>query len=208
MQNCFHFLQRITVILSSSDFLSFTSLAGLFGVLEYNPIGKPIQFAYEGHTLLKTASWVPFLFGFAGFLMSAIILTLDSTLKTKDDIRSPSWPKVLYGISLFSGQYYLSGLLDNSLVNSSQIDGILKAIAVIGFLSLDRSRAGFALAVATAVGGPLAEIFLINIPNLYNYVHPDVLGIPIWIGWVYFLGAPAVGNLARRLLLDKLVMEE
>jgi hypothetical protein len=183
--------------------MAMISLTGLFGVLEYNPIGKPIQLAYEGHVMLKTALWVPFLFGFAGFLMSAIVLSLDSALNTNEDVRSPSWPKVLYGISLFSGQYYLSGLLDNSLVDSAQIDVVLKSIAVIGFLLLDRSRAGFALAAATAIGGPLAEIFLINVPNLYSYVHPDIFGIPIWIGWVYFLGAPAVGNLARRLLLDK-----
>jgi hypothetical protein len=139
--------------------------------------------------------------------MSAIVLSLDSALNTNEIIRSPSWPKVLYGISLFSGQYYLSGLLDHSLVDSAQIDAVLKAIAAIGFLLIDRSRAGFALAAATAIGGPLAEILLINIPNLYSYVHPDVLGIPIWIGWVYFLGAPAVGNLARRLLLDKVTTQ-
>lgn len=135
--------------------------------------------------------------------MSSIILTLDSALNTNDEVRCPSWPKVLYGISLFSGQYYLSGLLDHSLVGSAQIDVVMKSVAAIGFVLLDRSRAGFALAAATAIGGPVAEIFLINIPTLYSYSHPDVLGIPIWIGWVYFLGAPAVGNLARRLLLDK-----
>ena len=172
-------------------------------MLEYNAIGKPIQLVIDGHTILKTASWVPLLFGFAGLLMSAIILNADRILDTREDVRSPSWPTVLYGISLFSGQYYLSGLLDNSLMNSGEIDLILKIIAGVGFLLLDRSKSGLFLAVATAVGGPLAEIFLINIPHLYQYTHTDLYGIPVWIPWVYFLGAPAVGNLARRIHSDR-----
>ena len=176
---------------------------GLFGVLEYNDIGKPIQLVIDGHTLLKTASWVPLLFGFAGLLMSSIILNGDKILDTRESARTPSWPMVLYGISLFSGQYYLSGLLDNSLMNSGEIDFILKIIAGVGFLLLDRSKSGLFLAIATAIGGPIAEIFLINIPHLYQYAHPDLYGIPTWIPWVYFLGAPAVGNLARRIHSDR-----
>jgi hypothetical protein len=38
----------------------------------------------------------------------------------------------------------------------------------------------------------------INGLHLYTYSHPDVLGIPSWIMWVYFCGAAAVGNLGRR----------
>jgi hypothetical protein len=47
------------------------------------------------------------------------------------------------------------------------------------------------------VAGPAAEIFLINVMHLYHYTDPDFLGIPSWIPWVYFCGAPAVGNLSR-----------
>lgn len=179
----------------------------MFGVLEYNAIGKPIQVILGGHTVLKTASWVPLLFGFAGFLMSGIVLIADNILKTREETMTPSWPKVLYGISLFSGQYYLSGLLSHASMSSSSIDDIMKIIAFLGFIILDRSRAGLFLAVSTAIGGPLAEIFLINYPHLYQYTTSDLYGIPIWIPWIYFLGAPAVGNLARRLNSDKKIAQ-
>lgn len=187
--------------------ITYPSFIGLFGVLEYNPIGIPIQFAMNGHLLLKTASWVPFLFGVAGFLMSYIILILDDVFKTKDNIKSPSWPKIFYGISLFSGQYYLSGLMDHELISGIVMNVVLAVVGLVGFLLFDSSLSGLILAIATAIGGPLIEIFLINIPHLYQYTHQDFYGICSWIPWVYFLGAPAVGNLARKIHKDSLNKE-
>ena len=54
------------------------------------------------------------------------------------------------------------------------------------------------MACLTAVAGPAVEITLINWLHLYAYTHPAVLGVPTWIPWVYFAGAPAVGNLGRK----------
>jgi hypothetical protein len=42
----------------------------------------------------------------------------------------------------------------------------------------------------------------INGLDLYAYTYPDILGTPSWIAWVYFCGAPAVGNLGRRIRAD------
>ena len=42
----------------------------------------------------------------------------------------------------------------------------------------------------------------INGLHLYHYTGAEVLGIPTWIAWVYFSGAPAVGNLGRRVRAD------
>lgn len=58
--------------------------------------------------------------------------------------------------------------------------------------------AGFFLAALTSLCGPLLEIALINVGHLYSYGQPSFLGIPAWIGAVYFCGAPAVGNLGRK----------
>jgi hypothetical protein len=104
------------------------------------------------------------------------------------EIKNPTWPKVLYGISMFSAQYYISGLLDYTMINSTLINAILAIAAIVGYIFFDGSTAGFLLACATATGGPLAEIFLINIPHLYQYTHADFMGICTWIPWVYFLG--------------------
>ena len=65
---------------------------------------------------------------------------------------------------------------------------ILAISAVMGFLFFDNTIAGFVLAMATAIAGPVAEIVLINVPHLYSYTHADVWGICSWIPWVYFLG--------------------
>ena len=59
----------------------------------------------------------------------------------------------------------------------------------------DCTEQGLAMAVLTAVAGPVAEIFLINVLHLYHYNNPDFLGIPSWITWVYFCGSPAVVGL-------------
>lgn len=156
-----------------------------------------------GHAILKTALWVPFLFGFAGFLMSGIVLVLDNVLDSRQETMSPSWQKVIIGISLFSGQYFLSGLISHAGFHSPIIDIVMKSIAGFGQIVLDLSFAGLFLSLATAIAGPLAEIYLINYPHLYQYTMPDVLGIPMWIPYVYCLGAPAVANLARRINSDK-----
>ena len=60
----------------------------------------------------------------------------------------------------------------------------------------DGTTAGFTLAVATAISGPIAEIALTS-SGLYTYVQADVLRIASWIPAVYFLGGSAVGNLTR-----------
>ena len=106
---------------------------------------------------------------------------------------------MLYGISAFSGQYYVSGALDYSLIDPLQINIILSTAAILGFQYFDGSFAGLYLAIATAIAGPVAEIFLINIIHLYSYTHADVLGICSWIPSIYFLGGSAVGNLARKI---------
>ena len=59
--------------------------------------------------------------------------------------------------------------------------------------------AGFLLAALTSLCGPIIEIALINVEHLYSYSKPSFLGIPAWIGAVYFCGGPAVGNLGRRI---------
>jgi hypothetical protein len=163
----------------------------------------PLSFSFEGYTFLKTAAFVPFLFAFAGVAMSSIVLFLDSLhfeslpeKVSKSSKQLARWPKVFYGISAFSAQYWLSGYLDASGVDPLQINLILSALAIAGFVYFDSSYAGLLLAIVTAISGPVAEIILVKL-GAYDYTHNDVFGIDSWIPSVYFLGGPAVGNLAR-----------
>lgn len=190
---------------------------GLFGVLTYTK-AVPITFTLAHHTILKTAAWVPPLFGLAGVIMSYLTLKVDQAIfnnKEKEIDRSsisdnfserfvaPSWSLTLYSIIYFASQYFVSGLLDNITVPNVYIHAILAALAVLGVLVYDRSVTCIVAGAATAIAGPVAEIILINMGHLYYYTHADIWGICSWIPWVYFLGAAAVGNLARRVYKDE-----
>jgi hypothetical protein len=175
---------------------------GLFDVLNYRE-GIPIVVEMGGRIVFKSAAWVPLLFGFAGVVMSYIVLSLDSIFKTAAAQRLPSWPKVFYGISFFSADYYLSGLLDNINADMLTSNIILIALIAVGRILFDTSAPGILLGISTAIAGPVAEIILINTFNLYSYTHADIVGICSWIPWVYFVGGFAVGNLARRVYSDE-----
>jgi len=165
---------------------------GLFDVLNYHCLN--MNFYLWDTVIVKSAYWVPFLFAFAGFAMSYLQLFFDKVLEGRKG--KLDGPTVLYGISAFSGQYYLSGLLDHATIDPLTTNIVLSTLAIAGFLLFDGSVSGLALALSTAVAGPVAEIILIKL-DLYNYTHADVLNIASWIPSVYFLGGPAVGNLTR-----------
>eukprot|EP00600_Ochromonadales_sp_CCMP1393_P002916 CAMPEP_0174977306 /NCGR_PEP_ID=MMETSP0004_2-20121128/13531_1 /TAXON_ID=420556 /ORGANISM="Ochromonas sp., Strain CCMP1393" /LENGTH=152 /DNA_ID=CAMNT_0016228465 /DNA_START=145 /DNA_END=600 /DNA_ORIENTATION=- len=108
---------------------------GLFGVLSYENNGIPLtcQLSFDGSLFLKSAIWVPVVFGMAGIVMSLIVILLDFKFDTTDEKRLPSWPTTFYAISFFSFQYYLSGLLDNQLISNPSIHVILAVMAILGY---------------------------------------------------------------------------
>jgi hypothetical protein len=172
---------------------------GLFGVLEYNFFNVTVPNPLGHGLLLKSALWVPILFAFAGWIMSYIQIVTDKYFETAAEVTSPTPWKVLYGISMFSALYYLSGLLDyQQLLDPNTVNAILWTLAVAGYVFFDSTKAGLVLAIATAISGPVAEIALTS-TGLYQYTHADLLKITSWICPIYFLGGPAVGNLARAL---------
>lgn len=173
---------------------------GLFGVLSYNSNALPYQLMSpmtDGSPVLKSAAFVPFLFSFAGLVMSFLQVTLDVLFQTPVQKRSPTWSQTFSAIGFFSLQYYLSGLLDFYEFSRVVINIFLTIYAFLGWRFFDNTRAGFALGLLTAIAGPSAELILINVPHLYVYTHADFLGICTWIPAVYFFGAPAVGSLTR-----------
>jgi len=176
---------------------------GLFHVLEYDQnYGYPMNLIINDITFIKSAIWVPLLFGIAGLLMSSIALVGDKIYNSNNKTIDPSYPKVFYGISMFSFQYWMSGLLDINNIDNSIIHSTMFALMLIGIYIFDTSTTGIILAILTGIGGPLIEILLINTTHLYKYTNADFFGIDSWICWIYALGAPAVANLARRLKKD------
>jgi hypothetical protein len=113
----------------------------------------------------------------------------------------PTIPKVLIGVGYFTFQYWLSGLLFANHIDREYILIIMSALAAGGYYGLDGSISGFITSAATAIGGPLIEVWLISsLPESWAYHYNDAgeTGyFPLWIIPVYFLGGPANGNLAR-----------
>ncbi|KAL7555167.1 hypothetical protein ACHAWF_018780 [Thalassiosira exigua] len=187
------------------------SYHSLFGVLTYDtPLVYPLLGSMgEGPALLTcvTTYWVPPLFGIAGFLIGWLYIWLDALFQEGGDSNQalvqlhPTIPKVLIGISYFTFQYFLSGILFANQMDRTSIFLIMSTLAAGGFYALDGTLAGLITSVATAVGGPLIEVGLISslpAPWGYHYNDPGETGFfPLWIVPVYFLGGPANGNLAR-----------
>ncbi|CAM9275454.1 unnamed protein product [Discosporangium mesarthrocarpum] len=176
-----------------------------FGVLAYT---NPIKINFGDSTLLTTDWWVPPLFAVAGAGIGLLYVVLDEVLGTPASDRAPEWGGVFLTISAFSLQYYLSGLLTS--VNSPPwlLWGILLTISWWVYAASDNTRVGLVVSTATALLGPAIEVFLVNVPHLYNYNGSDLWGVDSWIPVVYFCGAPAVGGLARALHTEIVAEEE
>jgi len=192
------------------------SFHSAFGVLRYDaPITATLWGIDDQHPALITAWWVPELFGLAGFLIGWLYLVFDQVItvpdllteKERKKVLSPTPPKILLGISIFTFQYWLSGILYHNGVDRTTILNIMSVAAASSFWFLDRTFAGFLVSAATALGGPLIEIGLLTLSRnqadifLGAGYHYNDLGetgfFPLWIVPVYFLGGPANGNLAR-----------
>lgn len=194
------------------------SFHSAFGVLQYDlPNSVQLWGSDENHPALITAWWVPWLFGLAGFIIGWMYILFDTIfsntnymrLGRDNDKNVPSPPKILVGISIFTFQYWLSGLLYQSNMDRTTILNIMSIAAASGFYLLDRTMVGFIVSSATAVSGPLIEVALLTLSQSsyaiyflqgagYHYNDLGETGyFPLWIVPVYFLGGPANGNLAR-----------
>lgn len=149
------------------------------------------------------------MFGLAGVILGVSHPLLDAWQQQRAGEQprggsNPSWTFVLAAIALFVLQYAASGTLEQPLLHSMlpgslpALDAFLLATAAAHWWAFDGTRQGLGMACLTAVAGPAVEATLINVFHLYSYAHPVVLGVPTWVPWVYFCGAPAVGNLGRK----------
>jgi hypothetical protein len=164
---------------------------------------------------LITTYWVPLLFGLAGFIIGWMYILLDTFLAeiSRDSTffipMKPQFhahaPIILCGIACFTFQYWLSGhLFANTGMDRSAILIVMSVYAALGYVTLDKTLSGFITSLATALGGPLIEMFLIELgrDSTWGYEYTDTgetSFFPLWILPVYFLGGSAVGNLARGL---------
>eukprot|EP00929_Paragymnodinium_shiwhaense_P035273 TRINITY_DN19062_c0_g2_i1.p1 TRINITY_DN19062_c0_g2~~TRINITY_DN19062_c0_g2_i1.p1 ORF type:complete len:325 (-),score=33.05 TRINITY_DN19062_c0_g2_i1:172-1146(-) len=196
----------------SSPFLALMAAAGAllgpnldgfhsrFGVLRYHD-PPPFHVVVGGLEFCETAVWVPPLFGVAGALIGGLYVIFDQLFDTPAEKRAPSLGAVLVGILLFIAQYALSGMLLGTPEAAPLFAGaggwsttaavaFLWVYGIIHWWYFDGTKTGFLVSTLTAVGGPLIEVTLLNLPgwDLYAYASPDFAGIPTWIASVYFCG--------------------
>lgn len=142
-----------------------------FGVLQYN---DPINLQLWGSELrpaLITSWWVPELFGLAGFIIGWLYVVLDNLLHCEKRDLTP--PIILLGVSLFTFQYWLSGVLFNMGTDRSIILEVMSLISAVMFYTLDGTLSGFLTSSATAVGGPLIEVGLLSFLKEGGYHYTD-----------------------------------
>jgi hypothetical protein len=66
---------------------------------------------------------------------------------------------------------------------------------------LDGTWQGLAQAAATAAGGCAVEMVLSG-AGLFRHTHPDVLGVALWLPWIYVAASVGVGNVGRWLAVE------
>ena len=166
---------------------------------------QPKQVMLGSVFVCETDFWVPPMFALAAIILGVAYPLLDAKLELKEQKRRPSGSAILTCISFFCLQYYTSGLLTSVGVGGAPLHTVLAVTAAACWYVWDRTPTGTIMCVVTGLAGPAVEVGLLQgYPaifgsELYHYSNPDVLGIPLWISWVYACGAPAVGGLARGL---------
>jgi len=139
-----------------------------------------------------SAWWVPLLMGCsAAFGGWAYVI---GWARLTGPAKLPSWKKVGLAVASFSLMYAASGLLPATAVTKLVV---LVVAAVVIHREVDGTRVGAKLAFAGAVIGPFVEA----INPQFRYLDPDFLGVPIWLPALYACATPAIGQLARRLIL-------
>ncbi|KAG8461174.1 hypothetical protein KFE25_002363 [Diacronema lutheri] len=192
------------------------SIGGVPIALEL-PVG-PLAAGAAARGVLRTAVWVPPLFGVAGALIGGLYASLDAaaaSARAQRDVagaqhtRAAEPSAVLCAVGCFATQYWASGALWAGGAPAALAYALLSASAAGVWLAFDGTAVGLAVGALTALGGPAIEVALVHMPEWlpgvagcappYMYAAADLpaLGIPGWIAPVYFAGAPAVGALAR-----------
>jgi len=196
--------------------LSFSQLARLWamGFLSGAVIGQLIDFAYPlsnslhyHHPIWKSGGfeicwWIPILYGVAGAILWVGYPLLDRKLGQKPvGGFNPGWGITLASVVFFVVQFYLGPYLSGIVgISNAWTFAFTMLTGLLCWWLFDRTRAGLYMITLTIILGPLLELTMINVLDLYHYTRPDILGIPLWFVGAYICGCPANGNLARKYL--------
>jgi hypothetical protein len=135
--------------------------------------------SYTSPVIAKAAWWVPLLF--AGAYGTGI----GRPLLAREEPPISAW-KVALGMGLFIAAYWLWPVRC----------ALLSAIFLTGWAICDRTRLGLLIAALAAFFGPVVEITLVH-AGVFLHHEAHVLGIPVWLPFLYLTASVGLGSLAR-----------
>ena len=151
--------------------------------------------AYASPWVFMMSPWTPVIFGLAG-LSVGLSYPLAERVTGRRPGRELTWVEVGGGFAVFAGLYAVSGYLPAS--NTVKLVVLMVGAAGL-FAWLARTALGLALAVATAVVGPLVEVGLVR-AGLFGYREPDALGVAMWLPALYASGSIAFGAVGQKVM--------
>lgn len=148
---------------------------------------------YSHEWILKMAWWVPLLFAGATVTVAYGHLFFDWAFHLPQ--KQPGWPRVIAGLAAFVAVYAASAYLP---VQDDAKILILDMAIIAMWLIFNRSWQGVLQMVFTSILGCVVEITLVA-NDSFRYLHPQFLGIPYWLPFLYGAASIGVGNWARQL---------
>lgn len=155
--------------------------------------------SYPAPLALQAAWWVPLNFGLGvllGGIAYAVLYRLFGGTKP-----AASFTRLAPGLVAFGALYYFSGFYkgpDDRATNEVKL-AVLATAAVALHALLDRTLAGVACSLVTALVGPTVEVIFVHL-GYFKHLQPDVLGVPMWLPALYACSGPVIGQGARRVL--------
>jgi hypothetical protein len=147
---------------------------------------------YHGATIAGMGWWVPLQFGVVGVAAGLAVPALERAAGPPEP---PRWgaDRLVGELVLFAALYELTAL-------AGPDDAGLLAVALFALagarLALAPTRGDWIYVVVAAVLGPLGE-GLVSATGVFEYLHPDVIGVPWWLAGLWANG----GLLIRRLFV-------
>jgi phosphatidylglycerophosphate synthase len=141
--------------------------------------------------------WVPLLYTGAALVIGLSHPLADALILPR--ARPPLTPaRLAAGFAAFCAVWFASGALP---LSSAIVAAILAPVSLALWGWLDGTWQGLVQAAATAAGGCAVEMVLSG-AGLFSHTHPDVLGVALWLPWIYVAASVGVGNVGRWLAVE------
>jgi|SRR5580704_6883085 hypothetical protein len=139
--------------------------------------------------------WVPLLYAGASLAIGLSHPLADRLLRRPSRVALTP-PRLAAGFAGFCAVWLASGAVP---LGSAAVAALLAPASLALWLWLDRTWQGLAMAAGTAIAGCGVEVVLSG-AGLFQHTHRDVLGVALWLPWIYVAASVGLGNVGRHLV--------